>query len=91
MNANIKEIDVTLLLERIEKERINKLKACKKYYEKNKERLQEYRRNLYEEQKDDPEYKQRLKETQKKYYQKKKKILKLLIDGKQYVKKPWRL
>ena len=34
MNANIKEIDVTLLLERIEKERINKLKACKKYYEK---------------------------------------------------------
>ena len=34
MNTNIKEIDVTLLLERIEKERINKLKACKKYYEK---------------------------------------------------------
>ena len=65
MNTNIKEIDVTLLLERIEKERINKLKACKKYYEKNKERLQEYRRNLYEEQKDDPEYKQRLKETRR--------------------------
>ena len=71
MNTNIKEIDVTLLLERIEKERINKLTAWKKYYEKNKERLQEYRRNLYEEQKDDPEYKQRLKESQKKYYQKK--------------------
>ena len=34
MNTNIKEIDVTLLLERIEKERINKLKACKKYYKK---------------------------------------------------------
>ena len=35
MNTNIREIDVTLLLEKIEKDRINKLKACKKYYEKN--------------------------------------------------------
>ena len=87
MNTNIKEIDVTLLLERIEKERINKLKACKKYYEKNKERLQEYRRNLYEEQKDDPEYKQRLKESQKKYYQKKKEDIRVTNRWKSVCKK----
>jgi len=51
MNTNKKHIDITKLLERVERERISKLKACKRYYEKNQERLKEYRINLYEEKK----------------------------------------
>ena len=72
MNTNKKHIDITILLERIERERISKLKACKRYYEKNQERLKEYRMNLYEEQKNNPEKMERLKESQKKYYLKNK-------------------
>ena len=40
MNTNIKEIDVTLLLERIEKERINKLKVRKNIIKKKKKILE---------------------------------------------------
>jgi hypothetical protein len=51
MNTNKKHIDITKILKRVERERISKLKACKRYYEKNQERLKEYRINLYEEKK----------------------------------------
>ena len=65
-------INVKLIVSRYNKMRENLRKACRKYSETHKEKINEIARNYYKEHKDNPEYKQKNCEKSKASYYRRK-------------------